>query len=82
MGRDFPLVQTGHEANPVFGTIIPGFFSGYKADGAWFGPIPVEPGLKKEWSYTCTPSLILHGLLQGEINLFVYYFLFCVNSYA
>jgi hypothetical protein len=57
-------------------------FPGIKAAGAWFGPTSVEPRLKKEWSYNCTPSLSLHGLLQGEINLFVYCFLFCVNSYA
>ena len=29
------------------------------------------PRLKKEQSYTCTPSLYIHGRLQGELYLYI-----------
>jgi len=32
-------------------------------------PTPIAPRLNKEWSYTSTPSMCLHGRLQSEIYL-------------
>ena len=33
---------------------------------------PLAPRLKKEYSYTSTPSLGLRGLFEGELYLYLY----------
>jgi hypothetical protein len=35
-------------------------------------PPLLAPRLKKEWSYTCTPSMGLRGLFYGELYLYLY----------
>ena len=61
-------VQTGPGAHPVSYTIGAGSFPGVK----WLGrgvdhPPHVAPRSKKEYNYTSTPPLGLHGLLYSEL---------------
>jgi len=59
MGARFSApVQTGPGAHPAFYTRGTGSFPGVKQLG---------PRLKKEQSYTCTPSMGLRGLFWGEL---------------
>jgi len=73
-GRDFP-----QSSRPAIGPTQPriqwepGFSRGVKRPGRGFDHPPhVEPRLKKEWSYTSTPSLDLRGLFLGELYLYLY----------
>ena len=50
-----------------------GPFPGVKGAGRGVNPPPIAPRLKKEWSYTSTPPMCLHGRLQSEIYLHLSY---------
>jgi len=57
-------VQTGPGAHPASYTMSTGSFPGVKRPKRGVNrPIYLAPRLKKELSYTSTPSLGLHGLL-------------------
>jgi len=46
--------------------------SGYWGSCPWHSidqPPPSSSEVKKEWRYTCTSHLCLHGMLQGELIL-------------
>jgi len=64
-GASFPALvhQTGPAAHPVFYITDSGPFPGVKRPecGVDRSP-PLAPKLKKEWSYTSTPSMGLRGL--------------------
>ena len=56
-------VQTGPEAHPATYTMGTGSFPGVKRPGRGVDHQPhLAPRLKKEYSYTSTPPLCLHGL--------------------
>jgi hypothetical protein len=64
--RVFTAVQIGPGAHPASCKMDTEFLSrGESVDH----PPPPKTTLKKEYSYTSTPVLGLHGLLQGEIHL-------------
>ena len=70
--RFFLPVQTGPPGPPS--RLYKGYrvsFPGVKWPGR--GPRPLAPRVKKGWSYTSTPPLGLHGLLQGELYLYLHY---------
>ena len=54
-------------------------FLGVKRRGRGVNHPPhLSPSLKKEWSYTSTPVMGLHGLFQGEIYLY-FDLLYCAH---
>ena len=61
-------IQTGPGAHPASYTLGTGPFPGVKRLGCGVNQPPhLQPRLKKEYSYTSTPHLDLHGLLKGEL---------------
>ena len=61
-------VQTGPGAHPASYTMGAGSFPAVKWPGRGVDhPLHLAPRLKKEYSYTSTPPLGLHGLLYGEL---------------
>ena len=65
-GRDFP-----HPSRPTMGT---GYFPGVKQPGGVVKhPRHLAPRLKKKYSYTSTPPLVLRGLFQGQLYLYLYH---------
>jgi hypothetical protein len=67
------LVQTGPGAHPASCTMgTTSNYGGVKRPGLGVDqPPPLAPRLKKEYSYTSTPPLGLHGLFYGELNLYL-----------
>ena len=66
-------VQTDPGAHPASYTMDTGSFPGVKRPGRGDDHPPhLAPRLKKEQSYTSTPSLGLRGLSQGELYLYLY----------
>ena len=50
-----------------------GSFPGVKRPGRGVDHPPhLAPRLKEEYSYTCTLPVGLRGLLQGDLNLYLY----------
>jgi hypothetical protein len=60
----FAPLQTGPGAHPASVKWVPGLCPRGKADGAWpwHSTFKLAPRLKKEYSYTSTPTLELHAL--------------------
>jgi len=48
-----------------------GSFWGEKEAGSWCSPRTPTSAEVKKYSYTSTPSLYLHGILQGKLCLFI-----------
>jgi len=68
--------QTGPGAQPASYTMGTGSFQGVKWPGRGVDhSAHLAPRLKKEQSYITTPPLDLRGLLQGELNLYLYPFI-------
>jgi hypothetical protein len=73
-GAIFPAtVQTGLQDHPAFYKMGTGSFPECRAPGgvALNTHSHLAPRLKKEYSYTSTPALDLHGLLYGELRSFL-----------
>jgi hypothetical protein len=69
----FRSVHTGSDPAqpPVIGCRVS--FSGIERPGRGFDyPPRLTPRLKKEYSYTSAPHVRLHGLLQGEVYLWLW----------
>jgi hypothetical protein len=66
--RFYATVQTGPGAHPASYTMSTGSFPGVKRPKRGANRlICLAPKLKKELSYTSTPSLGLYGLLRGKL---------------
>jgi len=65
------FVLTSPGAHPASCTMGTGSFLGVKQQGMALTTHPhLAPRLKKEWSYTSTPSLGLCGLFYSELYLY------------
>ena len=65
-------VQTDTGAHPASHTMGTGSYPGIKRPGRDVDhPLPLTPTLKKEQSYTSTPTLGLCGLSKGELYLYL-----------
>ena len=66
-------VQTGTGSNPASYTMGTGSFLGVKRPERRVDHPPhLEPGLKKDYSYTSTPPLGLRDLFYGGLHLYLY----------
>ena len=65
-------VQTGPGAHPASYTTGTGSFPGVQRPGRGVEHPPhLSLRLKKEYSYTSTPPLGLHGLFWGDLYLYI-----------